>query len=239
MATATGKAHCITCGKEKVAYKCEGCSQNFCINHLNEHHQLIIKQFDDLENKRNIFRQNLTEQITYPQKHSLLKEINQWEKDSINKIQQIAEETRQLLIKYTNEYMNQIEIRLIKLTEELKQIRQEDDFNEINLNQLNQKLQQLEEELDKPSNISIQQESSTFINKIFVITPFDKGNIIRFHFFIIVIHIIHFCFLEKYFYRYKCHLFFWKIRLSFEINLNNKFQFISNNITIYNFQIEK
>jgi len=189
MATATGKSNCITCGKEKVAYKCEGCSQNFCINHLNEHHQLIIKQFDDLENKRNIFRQNLTEQITYPQKHLLLKEINQWEKDSINKIQQIAEETRQLLIKYTNEYINQIEIRLIKLTEELKQIRQEDDFNEINLNQLNQKLQQLEEELDKPSNISIQQESSTFINKIFVITPFDKGNIIRFHFFLIILSI--------------------------------------------------
>jgi len=208
MATATGKSNCITCGKEKIAYKCEGCSQNFCINHLNEHHQLIIKQFDDLENKRSIFRQNLTEQITYPQKHLLLKEINQWEKDSINKIQQIAEETRQLLIKYTNEYINQIEIRLIKLTEELKQIRQEDDFNEIHLNQLNQKLQQLEEELDKPSNISIQQESSTFINKIFVIIPFDKGNIIRFHFFIIVIYIIHFCFLEKYFYLYKSHLFF-------------------------------
>jgi hypothetical protein len=51
MATSTGKAHCVTCGKEKVDYKCEGCSQNFCLNHLTDHHQFIIKQLDDIEDK--------------------------------------------------------------------------------------------------------------------------------------------------------------------------------------------
>jgi chromosome segregation ATPase len=175
MATSTGKAHCITCGKEKVAYKCEGCSQNFCLNHLADHHQFIIKQLDDIEDERNIFRQALTQQTKNPQNHSLIQQINQWEKDSINKIQQTANEARQLVLKHTGEHFNQIEIRLNKLTEELKEIRKEDDFNEIHLNQLKQKLKQLEEELDKPSNISIRQDSSSFINKTSVLISSGKS----------------------------------------------------------------
>ena len=31
MATATGKALCVTCGQDKVAYPCQGCAQNFCL----------------------------------------------------------------------------------------------------------------------------------------------------------------------------------------------------------------
>ncbi len=63
-----GKAQCATCQKEKVAYKCEGCSQNFCVNHLADHHQLIAKQLDEIEDERNAFRQILTEQKSNPQK---------------------------------------------------------------------------------------------------------------------------------------------------------------------------
>jgi hypothetical protein len=48
-------------------------------------------------------------------------------------------------------------------------IRQEDDFNEIHLNQLKEKLNQLEEQLKKPSTITIVEEnSSALINKISV-----------------------------------------------------------------------
>jgi len=169
MATATGKTHCVTCGKEIVVYECKGCSQSFCLKHLNDRHQLFIQQLSDIEDKRNIFRQTLTEQTKNPQKYSLIQQINQWENDSINKIKQTAEETRQLILKHTGKYLNRIEIRLTKLTEELKQIR-DVDFNEVHLNQLKQKLKQLEEELNNPSNISIQQENSLLlINKISVL----------------------------------------------------------------------
>jgi chromosome segregation ATPase len=71
-------------------------------------------------------------------------------------LQQTAEEARQLLLIHIDENINQIEIRLTKLIEELNEIRKENDFNEIHLNQFKQKLKKLEEELKKPSNISIQ-----------------------------------------------------------------------------------
>ncbi len=169
MAAATSKIHCVTCKKEKVTYKCEGCAQQFCLNHLVNHHQLLIKQLDEIENQQNLFRQLLSEQSDDQQKHSLIQQINQWEKNSIQKIQQMADEVRQVVMEHASKHMKEIEIRLTKLTEKLKVIRQEDDFNEIHLNQLKEKLNQLEEQLKKPSTITIVEEnSSAFINKISV-----------------------------------------------------------------------
>ena len=142
MATAatTGKARCVACGKEKIAYKCEGCSQYFCVNHLAEHHQLLGKQLDEVENQRNLFRQTLTEQKNNPQKHSLIKQIDQWERESIRKIRETAEEAKALLITHTTGHINNIEVELTKLTEQLKQSQQENDVNEIILNEFKQKL---------------------------------------------------------------------------------------------------
>ena len=178
MAAATGKAHCVTCGKEKIAYKCEGCSQNFCFNHLAEHHQALEKQLDEVEDRRNLFRETLTQQKTNPQEHPLIQQINKWERNSINKIRQTAEEARQMLVQHTTGHINNIENKLAKLTEQLKQTREENDVNEIVLNQFKQKLKQLEEELAKPPHISIREESSSFVSKISVIISSGKCLII-------------------------------------------------------------
>jgi uncharacterized phage infection (PIP) family protein YhgE len=169
MAAATGKAYCVTCRKERIAYKCEGCSQNFCVNHLAHHHQALGKQLDELEDTCNIFREKFIEQKTNPQNHPLMQQINTWERDSIKKIQQTAEEAREILAIHTPEHINKIENKMTQLTEQLKETRQENDFNEIGLNQLKERLTQLEEELVKPSNISIKEDFSSFISKISVI----------------------------------------------------------------------
>jgi hypothetical protein len=34
MAASTGRTHCVTCGIERIAYKCEGCSENFCFKSI-------------------------------------------------------------------------------------------------------------------------------------------------------------------------------------------------------------
>ncbi len=62
MAATTGKADCVTCGKEKFAYPCAGCSQNFCFDHLVDHHRTLKKQLDEVEDRRNLFRETLTQQ---------------------------------------------------------------------------------------------------------------------------------------------------------------------------------
>jgi len=68
----------------------------------------------------------------------------------------------------------------MKLTEEIKEIRKENDFNENNLEKWREKLKKFEEEFNKPSNISIQHNSSSssLINQISVIISPGKSFII-------------------------------------------------------------
>jgi len=54
-------------------------------------------------------------------------------------------------------------------------------LNEIDLNQCTQKLIKLQQELDKPLNVSIKLQLKSFTNKIFDIALFNKGNYVLFH----------------------------------------------------------
>jgi hypothetical protein len=53
-------------------------------------------------------------------------------------------------------------------------MRQENDFNEIDLTKFKEKLTQLEKELNQPLNISIQRDSASPVNKICVVV--SSGN---------------------------------------------------------------
>jgi chromosome segregation ATPase len=170
MPTETGKRQCIICGKEKCAVKCEGCSKTFCFNHITDHRQELSGQLNEIEMNRDIFRQTLNELTNNPEKHSLTKQIDQWEEDSIKQIQQTAKECRKTLVQYTSEHIHRIEMKLAELTSQLRETRQENDFNEIDLSQFQARLTQLSEEFDKPTNVSIQQDSTSFINTISVVT---------------------------------------------------------------------
>jgi chromosome segregation ATPase len=174
MAARMDKPRCIMCGKDRSAVRCEGCLQIFCYNHLTDHRQELNKQLDEIEVNQDIFRQTLTQQTTDPKQNSLIKQIDKWEEDSIKKIQQTAKECKELLFQYTTEHVTQIKVDLNKLTEELRQIRQENDFNEIDLDQFKEKLTQLTKELDQPSNVSIQQDSASLVKNISVVVSSGK-----------------------------------------------------------------
>jgi len=168
MATATGKIRCVICNKGKSTLRCGGCLKEFCFNHWEPHRQQLNKQFDEIEINRDLFRQSLTEQTEQPYNHILIKQINKWEQNSIKIIEQTAEELRQVVLKNINEYTHQLEKKLNELTNQLRQSRHENDFNEINLRQFQEELDKLTKELTKPSNISIREDSTPFISKIYV-----------------------------------------------------------------------
>jgi hypothetical protein len=168
MATTTSKTRCTICGKEKATFRCGGCLEEFCRKHLEDHRQELHKQFDEIEVNRDLFRQSLTEYIEEPNNHIMMQQINQWERNSIKKIRQTAEEARQIVLKNTDTYSRQLETKLDHLTNQLRESREEDDFNEINLRQFQEELKQLTHELTKPANISIREDSMPFISKILV-----------------------------------------------------------------------
>jgi hypothetical protein len=168
MAIALGKNRCVSCEKDKATLRCGGCLQEYCFNHSLDHRQELNKQLDNVEVTRHLFRQSLIQQTAEPEKHVLIQQINEWERDSITKIRQTAEEARQTLLKHTVGHVKQIEVDLNKLTDQLRQSREDNDFYETDLRYWNEELKRLARELAKPSNINLRQETTSFINKIYI-----------------------------------------------------------------------
>ena len=181
MAAAATKTRCNVCGKDRATFRCAGCLKEFCHKHLGDHRQELNQQLDEIEVNRDLFRQSLTEQVEKPNNHRMIQQIARWERDSIRKIQQTAEEARKIVKVHVNTDIHQLETKLAKLTDQLRESRDEDDFNEINLRKFQEELERLSDQLVKPSNISIREDSTPFISKILVevsdrqITPIVIG----------------------------------------------------------------
>ncbi|CAF1188827.1 unnamed protein product [Adineta steineri] len=166
---ANNKTQCSICNKNKITYPCDGCSQRFCLIHLTEHRQILNNELHHITNEYNEFKERINEQKQNPQNHSLIKQINEWEIKSIDKIKQKAQDYREILSKSSQTCTNDIEMKFKYLNEHIKQIHSENEFNEINLNYLRNQLMKITQELNSPSNISIQQNSQPFINDISII----------------------------------------------------------------------
>jgi hypothetical protein len=92
MASST-KVLCVTCNKGKGIFKCEGCSQIFCPKHSIGHRNDLSKQLEEIE-----ITYDIVQQTEDPRQHPLLKKIDQWEKESIDKIRRVAEDARNELL---------------------------------------------------------------------------------------------------------------------------------------------
>ncbi|CAF1241314.1 unnamed protein product [Adineta steineri] len=177
MAMTSNKTQCFKCKKEKITYSCKGCSKEFCFMDLSEHKQILNQELNHITNDYDEFKQKINEQRENPQNHSLIKKINEWEIDSIEKIQQKAQNWRESVLEYSPSVVNDIEMKFNDLNEQIKQIQEENDFNETILNYLRNQLMKITEEFNNPSNISIEQDSQSFINEIsFIVSKKSKFN---------------------------------------------------------------
>lgn len=163
-----GKTRCTICGKEKATLRCSGCLEEFCYQHLEVHRQELNQQLEDIERQRDFLRQLLTEQIEQPDNQNWMQEINQWEEKTVAMIQRVAEEARETIRKNSQKYIHQIEIRLQELTLQLRRSREEDDFNEINIQKFQQELQQLTKELNRPADIIIREKSMPAVGSVWI-----------------------------------------------------------------------
>ncbi|CAF1501389.1 unnamed protein product [Adineta steineri] len=170
MSMANNKRKCFTCHRENNTYTCEGCSKRFCFMDLSEHQQRLNEELNHISHGYNEFKQTINEHKQNPQNHSLLEQINQWETNSIEIIQQKAKECRESVMKSSQTFINDIEMKFNDLSKQIQQLQKENDFNEINLNYLTNQLTKITEELNNPPNISIEHGSHSFINEISIIS---------------------------------------------------------------------
>jgi hypothetical protein len=193
--SSSSKALCATCGNKSIGvFKCEGCSQTFCRKHSNEHRDFLIHQLDEIVLEHDTLQQTITEyKEEASDSHRLIDQINEWERDSIVKIQQTAKEGRQHVEKLLNDqngnlskinifmlfslcmHLETISSNLHDLAERLRTAREDDDFVESDLRQWTVKLQKLKDDMtnihrtitvcEDPSTILVNKLNITAINE--------------------------------------------------------------------------
>ncbi|CAF1121912.1 unnamed protein product [Adineta steineri] len=167
MTMANNKIQCFTCNKEKITYPCKGCSKEFCLMDFMEHQRILNDELNYIINEYNEFKQRINGQKQNPQNNLLIKQIDEWETNSIEIIKHKAQECRKIAMGYLPTVFNDIEKKFTDLSEQIKQIRKE---NEINLNYLRNQLREIVQELNNPSKISTKKDSQSFINETSIIS---------------------------------------------------------------------
>jgi hypothetical protein len=158
MDSATTKKTCAKCNKGAGTAMCHGCQQSFCTKHFIEHRQELSQQMDNIGQEHDVLRKDLThEQSTHP----LLTRINQWEQESIIKIQTAAESARTDLQQLLNKAKNSLKTLVSKMTGELQSSRDSDDYTELDIKKWTDQLQKLRAMLDSPTNINVDYENDT------------------------------------------------------------------------------
>ncbi|CAF1339401.1 unnamed protein product [Rotaria sordida] len=166
------KAPCATCSNKSAGiFRCEGCLQVFCRKHLNEHRDFLSHQLDEIVQEYDTLQQTIVEN---EDKHindlPILKHIDQWEKVSIEKIQQIAEETRVQVKKLTS--LETVSNELHNLAERLEKARIDDDYVETDLRTWTTILEKLKDDINtfSPSIFIQENPKEILIAKIHVST---------------------------------------------------------------------
>jgi gas vesicle protein len=144
---AAKKNLCATCEKNTGIFTCGGCSLAFCTKHANEHRQILSKQMDEIVFVHDQIRQSINEQIHEVNQCPPMKEIDEWERQLIHRICQIANNAREKLTQCLKERTKHIQTEVQKLTEKLNKARIEDDFVENDLKLWSDKINKLKTDI--------------------------------------------------------------------------------------------
>jgi hypothetical protein len=141
--------------KLPAAVDCRGCSQAFCIKHLLNHRGRLAEEMNIIIDEHDQFQHVLNQQIANSDSHPLIKQIDEWENESIVKIQQKATELRQELLQLTTVHSDDLSTKLRDLSEKMKEGREHESFVETDLDLWKKYLDYLIANFALPSTFSI------------------------------------------------------------------------------------
>lgn len=168
------KSPCIICGKMAGVFACRGCSENFCLRHTGVHREQLQKLMDEILQNYDQFRRNLQGQSVEQCEEILTEQINRWEEQSMEKIRQLARDTRQQLTRIVRDQNENFRARLAQLKEQIDLARQDGGFYENDLKDWTDRLEQLRRDFLAQQSIEIEQTntSMSFIPRISL--PLDR-----------------------------------------------------------------
>ncbi|CAF3273480.1 unnamed protein product [Rotaria socialis] len=159
MASASTRKQCAYdggCKQVGVAY-CEGCTRSFCGIHFNDHRRLLNEELNFIFSGCNEIKDVLNQEKATCDSHPLMKQIDDWEKQSIGNIQQRAKELRQQIILLATDHRNELSQRLQQLSEQSNDALEHDSFSETDLRQWKKIIEDLKANLTSHATVGINQ----------------------------------------------------------------------------------
>ncbi|CAF2934855.1 unnamed protein product [Rotaria sp. Silwood2] len=142
----------------------------YCHDHFLQHREGLNRQLEILSNERDGLLHKIEQQKVESEQHALMKKIDEWERDSITKIQQMAKEAKQTLLSHVAKFISRVEQRLNLLTDELRQKPSKNTFVDTDITKWKQELEQLKVLLENPPDLKVQEDSTPLVTKIQVKT---------------------------------------------------------------------
>jgi hypothetical protein len=142
---------------------CDRCQQTFCDKHVIEHRQQFANQLDDVIQEHDVIQQELRQSSN---KHSLFKNIDKWEKESIVKIQTVAETVREELRQMIEDSKERLSNVCRDLVENLRYTREVGQFCENDLIKVMQQFKQLKMKITSPLSVNLAEDKNSVIHLI-------------------------------------------------------------------------
>jgi hypothetical protein len=174
---------CFNCKKLGIV-QCDGCIHRFCSVHFSEHRHKLDELFKEICDKQKCLFDKINDPYNlstsiYPKKESLMKEINLWEQKTLNIVKKTADLARQKLNELIIPDNRIVEDELDNLSEELKRRKEDGDYFEQDIQQLNKKLKQIETDIKvDPPQIRIRTKFIDWSKVLDIVNETSKYNII-------------------------------------------------------------
>jgi hypothetical protein len=159
----SGNKSCVTCNKGGILMLCDRCNQTYCDKHINEHRQQLAHQLTDIDHEYDLIQQEIRQS---PNKHSLLKSIDKWEKESIVKIQTTAETVREELQQMVNDAKERLSTACRDIVENLRSSREIGEYCDNDLARAMQQLKQLRTKVVAPLSVHLVENKTSVIHLI-------------------------------------------------------------------------
>ena len=154
---------CVICSKNGGILTCHGCGRTYCVKHVLEHRQELSNQLNGIIQEHDLLQEELERSSS---ESVLFGHINQWEKESIKKIQATAEAARVDLQQILSRSKRELSKACSDITVNLRSSREAEDFSEKDLHRWLKQLDELKSEMASPSSIHLMEEERSGIRLI-------------------------------------------------------------------------
>lgn len=171
---------CSVCKKRAGICICQGCKALFCDGDFQSHRSMLLNELDGITVNRNELQAKLNQTNQNQESgNRILAQIDQWQKTTIEKVNQAAELARKQVFKILNSKKEEIMRHFQSLSQDLKDLRDNQGVLEQDLTRLKSNLRQLNEDLAQLAQsqaIQLNTEQSNLITWQSMISVEEKSS---------------------------------------------------------------